>query len=247
MLKAIIFDMGGTLLHYQDGEHAGFRSVTHRGLRAIHTDLITCGCQPPSEDDFLARVDEHIGVAYMTSMQELRGGSMETSVREAIAEMDIAVDDDLWRELRRQFYAVIDEIVFPREGVRETLAALAERGYKLGLLSNTFWAHDVHDRHLTDLGLLELLPVRVYSSEEPYIKPHPLIFQATLSRIGVEASEAVYVGDRLDADVMGAQRAGMHAMLIRSPYRDEISETIVPDAIIDELPDLLAALEAAGW
>jgi putative hydrolase of the HAD superfamily len=244
MVKAVVFDLGGTLLHYQDGEHAGFRNVTHRGLRAIHAELIVRGVEPPSEESFLAAVDEHIGAAYMASLQELRGGSMETAVQKAITEMGIAVDKGLWVGLRQQFYAVIDGIVFPREGVGETLAALRERGYQLGLLSNTFWAADLHDRHLEEHALLDFFPIRVYSSDEPHVKPHPLIFQETLARMGAAAQEAAYVGDRLDVDVMGAQRAGMRAVLIRSPYHDEESETIVPDAIIDELPELPAALEA---
>ncbi len=244
MINAVIFDMGGTLLHYQDGDEAGFREVTHRGLRAIRSDLVARGLTPPPEDRFVAAIDAHIGATYMASMQTLSGGSLETPVREAVAGMGITVDDRLWSDLRRQFYAVIDEIVSPRQGVRETLAALDAGGYRLGLLSNTFWASDLHDRHLEALGLLEYLPVRVYSCEEAHVKPHPAIFQETLARMGASASEAVYVGDRLDTDVVGAQRAGMRAVLIRSPYQDQEAETAGPDAIIDELPDLPAALAA---
>jgi putative hydrolase of the HAD superfamily len=247
MLKAIVFDMGGTLLHYQDGEQAGLREITHRGLCAIRDGLLAHGLTPPPEGDFVARVDEQIGATYMASMQTLSGGSVETPIREAIAGMGLAVDDRLWSALRQPFYAVVDEIVSPREGVRETLAALHARGYRLGLLSNTFWAADLHDRHLEAFGLMNFLPVRVYSAEQPHVKPHPAIFQEALARLEVDASEAAYVGDRLDTDVMGAQRVGMRSVLIRSPYREEQSETIVPDAVIDELPELLPALEARGW
>jgi len=247
MLKTVIFDLGGTLLHYRDGENADFRNITRRGLCILRDDLLARGFAPPPEADFLAIVFEHIGAAYTTSLQELRGGSMEAAVRQALGAMGLAVDDGLWGDLRGPFNAVVDEIVFPREGVRETLAALHARGYRLGLLSNTFWAADVHDRHLKAHGLLDFLPVRVYSSGEVHIKPHPAIFQETLARMGVLAPEAIYVGDRLDADVIGAHRAGMRTALILSPYHDECIEDIEPDIIIGELPDLPDRLAAHGW
>ena len=53
----------------------------------------------------------------------------------------------------------------------------------------------------------------------------------------------VYVGDRADVDVAGAQGAGLKAILIESPYRHEGLGNVVPDAIIGELQDLILALE----
>ena len=58
--------------------------------------------------------------------------------------------------------------------------------------------------------------------------------------------EAVYVGDRLHADVAGAQRVGMKGVLIEVVHRAEHDPMITPDARIKELPELLTALPRLG-
>lgn len=242
MLKAVLFDLGGTLLHYQDGDQSNFRHITYLGLCAVHQELAARLPVPPLET-FIEQITGNISQTFMVALQELRGGSVEVPIRQTITKMGLLVDDALWAVLRERFYAPIDAIISPREGAQETLTTLKEQGYLLGLLSNTFWAADLHGRHLAEYGLLDLLPVRLYSSGMPHIKPHPAVFYQALADIGAEAEEAAYVGDRLDVDVMGAQRAGMRAILIRSPYREEYSETITPDAVIDELLELPTVLE----
>jgi len=127
--------------------------------------------------------------------------------------------------------------------VRETLAALHAAGYRLALVSNTWWAADFHDTHLARYGLIDLLPVRIYSCDMPHAKPHPSIFRAALEQVGVEAGQAVYVGDRPDIDVQGAHDAGLRGVMIRSPYEHTPLGATRPDAIIDELDELPAALE----
>jgi HAD superfamily hydrolase (TIGR01549 family) len=46
------------------------------------------------------------------------------------------------------------------------------------------------------------------------VKPHPTIFRAALEALGVDAAEAVMVGDSLEEDVEGARALGMRAILI---------------------------------
>jgi len=60
----------------------------------------------------------------------------------------------------------------------------------------------------------EVLSVAVSSVEHGYMKPHRSIFEAALRGAGVEASEAVMVGDSLTHDVDGARRLGMRGVLV---------------------------------
>ena len=69
-------------------------------------------------------------------------------------------------------------------------------------------------------------------------------FRAALNALGVAPERAVYVGDRLRADVAGAQAAGMKGVLIEVAHRLELDPAIQPDAWIKELPELLDALPA---
>lgn len=248
-VEAVLFDLGGTLLHYQDGNEPNFRRVTLRGLSRLRAGLEEMGYSPPPDPEFGEAVDRHVGAAYMASVAELRGGSIEMPILRGLAELGITPDETQWADLRARFYSAVDDIVRPRLGVRETLDALHKDGYLLGLISNTYWAADLHDRHLREHGLLEVLPERVYSSETEHMKPHPSIFTDALATLGAQPENAVYVGDRLDVDVGGAQAVGMRGVLIISPYvvqaSNEKTRAIRPDATIQELPDLLDRL--AGW
>ncbi len=246
-LRAILFDLGGTLLHYHDpisdDPQRPFRRITRVGVERVCEQLAAYGIRPPDLAVLEPALDRHIAEGYTPMVRELRGGStVEVPIRAALAECGVHLTDAHWTTLRESFYRAIDSIVALRTGAVETLAALQEAGYRLGLISNTYWASDLHDRHLAENDLLGFLPVRVYSCDTPVVKPHPAIFLHALGIMQIRPEEAVYVGDRPEVDVQGAQNAGMRGILIRSPYMTTRLDGILPDAIIDELPDLIPAL-----
>ena len=58
-------------------------------------------------------------------------------------------------------------------------------------------------------GLKDYFDFAIYSSEVPFRKPHPSIFQLAISRFQLEPEEILFVGDSLSADILGAQAVGM--------------------------------------
>jgi HAD superfamily hydrolase (TIGR01549 family) len=245
-IEAVIFDLGGTLIHYHDPVHdpaRPFYRVTMQGIGSVIAQLKKAGNHLPGPDTLNPLFDRHIGESYREAIQTLHGGSIETPIRAALAEAGIELTDSEWVALRPAYYRAIEETASPRIGLRDTIRALHESGYTLGIISNTFWAADLHDRHLAEQGVLDYFPVRTYSCDHPHMKPHPAIFADTLAQIGAAPGEAVYVGDRGTVDVEAAQKAGLRGVLIRSPYVPDEPGEVVPDAIIDELPDLPPALD----
>ena len=92
------------------------------------------------------------------------------------------------------------------------LRRLAER-YKLAVVSNfdyTPTALDILER----AGVVDLFETIVVSDEVGWRKPRRDIFDAALGRLGVGAQESLFVGDRADMDVLGAQQIGMDAAWI---------------------------------
>jgi len=93
------------------------------------------------------------------------------------------------------------------------------RSHRLAVVSNfdyTPTARGILERE----GIAHLFEHVIVSDEVGWRKPKALIFETALSRLDVLASEALYVGDRADLDVAGAQGVGMHAVWInrdRSP------------------------------
>ena len=96
-------------------------------------------------------------------------------------------------------------------------------------------------------GLSDRIEHTIASGEVGVAKPHPRIFQAACERFGVEPGDAVYVGDRLDTDAIGAARAGLRGVwLDRSgPASHDDRQRAAASAVslvatLDELPALLA-------
>jgi putative hydrolase of the HAD superfamily len=242
MLRAIIFDLGGTLLHYESAT-ADLRDLNKLGFAALYRYLSANGRAAVPEATFLTAIASHVTAEWRAAQVSFRGGSVETPLKAALAELGIPLSENEWQAARRAFYTPIQQAAEPRQGVRHTLKALNMRSMALGLLSNTFWAGDIHDEDLARFDLLDLLPTRLYSSNIGRLKPHPEAFQMALAALGVEPNQAVYVGDRLKTDIEPARKVGLWGILIKTPFREEPLEDVMPDAVISELPELVKLLE----
>ena len=83
----------------------------------------------------------------------------------------------------------------------------------------------------------------MYSSEIPWVKPHPEAFRAAMRAVGVtDPAECVYVGDRPYDDVHGAKSAGMRAVLVPNSDVPACSDA-EPDAVIPRLADFIGYLD----
>ncbi|MEV0897123.1 HAD family hydrolase [Actinoplanes sp. NPDC049802] len=85
-------------------------------------------------------------------------------------------------------------------------------GLTVGVLTNG----DEHQqrRKLLRLGLAGEIDLLVASSMLPAGKPDPLAFGHAVELAGARAAETLMVGDSLTKDVLGAQRAGLAAVLL---------------------------------
>jgi HAD superfamily hydrolase (TIGR01549 family) len=125
------------------------------------------------------------------------------------------------------------------------LTALRARGWRVVLAGNQ------PARRTAQLRALDL-PIDdvVVSDELGAEKPDAEFFAALLARLDVEAARVLYVGDRVDNDVLPAAAAGMAVCwLTRGPWGQlqELPEDVEPDLVLEglgELPDLLEAWHA---
>ena len=134
-----------------------------------------------------------------------------------------------------------DEKLF--EDAAETLEALKERGYYLGIIANQVQGTA---QRLDDWGLLKYFAVVAASAELGVAKPDPLIFENALELAGCQPCDSVMVGDRLDNDIRPAKALGMQTVWIRkglSQYQPVDLGKNVADWTIDNLSDLKAIFE----
>ena len=105
--------------------------------------------------------------------------------------------------------------------------------YHIGIITNG--AHDEHtDSQLSKvrhLGLSERIQSLTISGEIGIRKPRVEIFQVACERAGVLPKEALFVGDTIGNDIVGANRAGMTSVFINRK-----SDVLMPETA-DEQPD----------
>lgn len=113
--------------------------------------------------------------------------------------------------------------------------------YKLGIVSN-FAIPECVLKLLKADGLDGLFNAVVVSGAVNKRKPSPEIFKGALKMLGVSASETVFVGDTIDADVEGPKAVGMKVIYIERRVQKK-SEKVCPDQTIKSLNELPLALE----
>lgn len=92
-----------------------------------------------------------------------------------------------------------------------------------------------------------LAALRAASGRDPTIvgKPESHLFRSALAMLGTTPRETVVVGDRLDTDILGGQRAGLRtALVLTGVTRREAltASSATPDWVFDGLPDLMHEL-----
>lgn len=148
--------------------------------------------------------------------------------------------EPLLAPLRKQH----DAFYFWRKVPSELPAALGrarDAGLRLGVVSNS-------EGHLLSVlervGLAPHLEVVIDSHLEGVSKPDPEIFARALFRMHVPAERAVYAGDLPEIDLVGAQAAGMHGVLVDAFDHYRARPELPRVASVAELIDALLRLPA---
>lgn len=116
------------------------------------------------------------------------------------------------------------------------LRALRTR-YRLAVVSNfdyTPTARGVLERE----GIVDLFDTILVSDEVGWRKPKPIIFELALARLGLDAADGLFVGDRIDIDVAGAQGVGMGSAWINPEQTPLPPDVRAPDHEIRDLAEL---------
>ena len=114
------------------------------------------------------------------------------------------------------------------------LAALRQQGLRVGAAGNMYAHHEDFLRpHVDFVGSSERWGVE---------KPDADFFAHVVEAAGAPPGEILYVGDRVDNDVLPALAAGLHAVRIRRGAHAQIDspDGTVTIGSLDELPEALA-------
>ncbi len=240
--RAIVFDLGGTLVHWpdwDDGAPARWSFAYDALLRAGGDRSM------PARESFIAAMRDAEKAHWERVDHEHWSGPPTGLVSDGLRRLDLSVEDDVLIATMDGYAKAVAgwSTVFP--DARDTLVLLRERGYRLGLLSNTWWAAEWHNADLAAHGLAHLLDELVYTSDLPHSKPHPSVFVEVAHRLEVAPASVVMIGDRQRDDVAGAKAVGMRAVWRRNDSGFPASP-VAPDAIVDRLAELPTLLRSWG-
>jgi putative hydrolase of the HAD superfamily len=231
-IDAVLFDWGGTLTPWH--------TLDHRAQWTAYAQAYDPAHGPEVAEALVAAEDD----AWQVSRDEHRSTSFPDIVRQAGLEPSgprhdagLAAFRDFWEP-----HTWIDPEAPP------LLRALRQRGLKLGVLSNTIWPRDEHERVFRRDGVLDLIDGAVYTSEIAYTKPHAEAFRAAMDAVGAtDPGRCVFVGDRVFDDIHGARSAGMRAVLLPHSEIPEVQRGHtdgVPHAVLGTLADLLPLVDS---
>jgi len=207
---AVLFDLGETLIDFKP---VHTRQMLRVAAGEAYAYLASLGGKLPSPERFYRSQSWSLHRALLWSHLRRRDFNSLDLLRRSCRRFGVSEDDSTLAELAWRWYSPIIPHTTMEPDLPATLHALRSAGIKLGLVSNTFVPGFVHDRHLAAAGLLEFFPVRVYSCETRFRKPHRRIFELALSALKTDPRDALFVGDRVKTDIRGAVRAGMCAAL----------------------------------
>jgi putative hydrolase of the HAD superfamily len=239
-LHAIIFDLGGTLIDWPDWDE----NVNRRwGLSYDYLISKVSNTRLPPQDVYVQAMRD-AEKNHWVQVAERQASSTPTELlRAGFARLaHNATEEELVAALDGYAQAVNGWAVIFSDTIA-TLKELRRLGYRLGLLSNTWWAAEWHNADLALHGLTPLLDEIVYTSDLSYSKPHPSVFQEVMRRLQVVPEQCVMVGDRLVDDIGGALGVGLRAVWKKTTYPWPEPEHIKPTAIITDLAELLPLLQ----
>jgi putative hydrolase of the HAD superfamily len=221
-LRAVLFDAGNTLISLDYERLAG--GVSAAVGRSIPATVIRSrAAEAAAALERGTGTDRERATSYLEALFLLSG------VRHEELEAVRAEVVRLHRE--RHLWIGVEP------GTREVLERLRAGGLRLGVVSNS---DGKVDAALAAAGLRPYFEVVVDSTLAGVEKPDPRIFDVALEAMGIDAGDAVYVGDVYEVDVVGARRAGLQPVLL-DPNGFHSGRDVPTVRGLAELPQLLAA------
>jgi putative hydrolase of the HAD superfamily len=236
---AVIFDWGGTLTpwHTVDLERQ-WRVFADHYVRSRPVDF----------PDGPAALADRMAAAERDAWARLKESGASARLEDVFAAAGVSTDHPGHPAARTAYEEFWEPHTFLDPDVPGLFAGLRARGLRIGVLSNTIWSREYHRALFARDGILGLIDGDVYSSEIPWVKPHPEAFGAAMAAVGVsDAAACVYVGDRPYEDVHGSQRAGMRAVLVPHsdiPADQQVPVDVTPDGVAHRLLDVLDIVDA---
>jgi len=240
-ISAVTFDLWDTLIQEYPGNSDKVSSIRVDRIWRVLNDRGMIHSRSEVEKAYSKTFD---------FLQLTWSKSRDVPVKDHILFMLTSIDSKLAGRLAKEDIARIEKVYSegilehpPRllPGAKDALTEVRDKGYRMGLISNTGRTPGSMLRVVMDkLGILEHFDTTTFSDEILFRKPNELAFNVTLEKLRAIPKATVHVGDDPEKDVLGAKRVGMRAIQYAP---DEKSASKHADARVTSLGQILDRIE----
>ncbi|MEB4869154.1 HAD family hydrolase [Priestia megaterium] len=214
MIKAVIFDLDGTLLDRDS-------SLKH---------FIQDQYERYSKE--LAHIPKQKYISRFIELDQKGYVWKDKVYQQLLSEYDLS--NLTWEEMLDDYLHYFPAHCVPFLHMEHVLKELKKKGLLLGMITNGFT--DFQWMNIKALRIDHYFDTILVSEQEGIKKPHKDIFLRALKALDVSAEESVYIGDHLENDVLGARGAGIHAVWKKDAFFDG---SFTDSYIIEDLKELL--------
>ncbi|WP_379154904.1 HAD family hydrolase [Paenibacillus sp. sgz5001063] len=211
-IKAVLFDLDGTLL---DRDTSLFFFVRDQYDRYTQLQLV-------EKDIFVQRFIELDNHGYV----------WKDKVYQQLID-EFSIQDMEWTELLSDYLTNFQRHCIGFPNLVNMLTLLKNNGVRIALVSNGYGQFQYDN--FRALGISHLFDEVLISEWEGLRKPNPEIFIRALSKLGVKAEDALFVGDHPENDIRASRDVGIKAVWKRNK---QFSHEVDADAIINDLEQL---------
>jgi len=241
-IKAISFDFWHTLFTEQPG---AFLLYKERRRNLLSEAVLSCREVAHAELEHAC----HLEAESHNSIWREQHRTLAASERviNILTRLDVSIPDTAIAGLVANFEeGILEHPPVLVDGARDVLQSLSGR-YRLGIISDVgFSPGRVLKRVLADHDLLGLFDSLVFSDEAGRAKPHFEVFECTARALLAKPEEIVHIGDLEHTDIVGAKRAGYHAIRFTGVTPMAENETTIADFVTDDFRDVARLIERLG-
>ncbi len=219
MIKAIFFDWFNTVAHYDPPREELHSQACREFNVEVSPDALIPGLLAADKFFFEENTNSQVGKRSPEEQAEIYYRYQVILLTEA----GVKANEELVRKIMDRAHQLFKGVRFVLfDDVVPTMKTLKERNLILGLLTNA--TKDMISVY-RKLGLEPYIDVVVTSEEAGHDKPQPPIFLMALERAGVNASEAIHIGDQYQVDIVGARGIGISPILLdRYDFSPEVTD-----------------------
>jgi HAD superfamily hydrolase (TIGR01509 family) len=227
LIKAILFDIGGTLVYKQNHGSHDLGTISEMG-RIIGSESSPESLLTKLLEGENAYKDWHSRAFVELTTEQKWTGFFLPDLPEKFISTKASTLQALWKQSRDT------RTISP--GTITVLKELKSRGYLLVTVSHT--SPDT----LKSAGIDDMFVANLHAAKFGIRKPHPSIFLEAARICNVTPGECAFVGDRPSRDVIGSREAGIgEVIIIENEFSTHEKEycPMQPDLIISDLSELL--------